>query len=223
MGRKAMKDRFGRQRLIFGDQGQENLRAARVAVVGGGGLGAFVVLELAYLGVGKIVILDADLLELSNRNREVGAWESDQEGTRKVKLLRDLVAMIDSSIGVVALPERFQSPEGRKALEEEDVIMGCIDRDGARFELNEFCCERGLPLIDMASDTFVDGDEVVFGGRVCVVTPETGCLSCQRVLDQREIRLDLASDEQRDDEEAIYGVPRETQYGHRGHSHPRLT
>lgn len=208
-----MKDRFGRQRLIFGDQGQERLRATRVGVVGGGGLGAFVVLELAYLGVGKIVILDADVLELSNRNREVGAWESHQEGTPKVELLRELIAMIDSSIAVVAVPERFQSPEARKALEEVDVVMGCMDGDGARLELNEFCCERGLPLIDMASDTFVDGDEVLFGGRVCVVTQETGCLSCQRVLDQREIRLDLASDEQRADEEAIYGVPREALAG----------
>ena len=204
-----MKDRFGRQRLIFGDQGQETIRSARVGVVGGGGLGTFVVLELAYLGVGKIVILDADLLELSNRNREVGAWESHPEGTRKVELLRQLVAMIDSSIEVGAVPERFQSPEGRKVLGQVDVVMGCMDRDGARFELNEFCCERGLPLIDMASDTFLDRDEVHFGGRVCVATTETGCLSCQRVLDQREIRLDLASKEQRADEEAIYGVPRE--------------
>jgi molybdopterin/thiamine biosynthesis adenylyltransferase len=167
------------------------------------------VLELAYLGIGRIIILDADLLEISNRNREVGAWESHPDGMPKVEVLRELVAMIDSTIDVVAVPERFQSPEGRKALEGVDIVMGCVDRDGARLELNEWCCERGLPLIDMASDTFVDGDEVVFGGRVCVATPETGCLSCQRVLDQREIRLDLASEEQRADEEAIYGVPRD--------------
>jgi len=201
-----MTDRFARQRLLFGDHGQEKLRATRVAVVGAGGLGAFAVLELAYLGVGKIVIVDGDRLEVSNRNREVGAWESHQEGTPKVELLRELVAMIDSSIEVVAVPESFQSPEGRKALEQVDVVMGCMDRDGARLELNEFCCELGLPLIDMASDTFIDRNGVLFGGRVCVVTPETGCLSCQRVLDQREIRLDLASDEQRADVKAIYGV-----------------
>lgn len=204
-----MRDRFDRQRLMFGDRGQKRLRELRVAVVGGGGLGAFVTLELAYLGVGKIVILDADLLELSNRNREVGAWESHEEGTPKVELLGGLVATIDSTIEVVAIPERFQSPQGRKALQSVDVVMGCMDGDGARLELNELCCERGLPLIDMASDTFVEPDEVLFGGRVCVVTAETGCLCCQRVLDQREIRLDLASGEQRADEDAIYGVRRE--------------
>ncbi len=208
-----MKDRFDRQRLIFGDQGQVKLKATRVGVVGGGGLGAFVVLELAYLGVGKIVILDSDLLDLSNRNREVGAWESHSEGIPKVEILRALVALIDSSIEVVAVPERFQSARGRKALEEVDIVMGCMDRDGGRLELNGLCCERGLPLIDMASDSFVDGEDVLFGGRVCVVTAETGCLSCQRVLDQREIRVDLATDEQRADVRAIYGVPLESLAG----------
>lgn len=208
MDMEAVRDRFHRQRLMFGDQGQERLRATRVAVVGGGGLGAFVVLELAYLGIGKIAILDVDLLELSNRNREVGAWESHSDGTPKVDLLRDLVAMIDSSIAVVPVRQQFQSPEGREALDLVDAVMGCVDGDGARLELNETCCERGLPLIDMASDTFVERDEVLFGGRVCAVTPETGCLYCQGVLDPSEVRRDLATEEQRADEAGAYGVAR---------------
>lgn len=201
-------DRFDRQRQIFGDEGQERLRRTIVAVVGGGGLGAFVVLELAYLGAGKIVILDADALERSNRNRLVGAWESHPDGMLKVEVLQALVQLIDSSIEVVAIPSWFESPEGGKALEEVDVIMGCVDRDGARLGLNELACDRGIPLIDMASDTFVDSDGVLFGGRVCVATPETGCLSCQSVLDQEEIRLDLSTEEQRVDDAAIYGVDR---------------
>lgn len=201
-----MTDRFERQRQVFGELGQRDLRRTTVGVVGGGGLGAFVALELAYLGVGKTVIIDSDLLETSNRNRLVGAWESHEHGTPKVEVLRDLVALIDSTIDVEALPIFFQSPEGRKVLRDVDVLMGCVDRDGARFELNEFACEQGLPLIDMASDTFVEGEKVAFGGRVSVVTGETGCLSCQGVLDQREVRLGLSSEGQRADEAAIYGV-----------------
>lgn len=59
----------------------------------------------------------------------------------------------------------------------------------------------------MASDTFVEDSEVLFGGRVAVVTPETGCLHCQGVLDQTEVQEDLACEVQLKDREDIYGVP----------------
>ena len=208
-----MTDRFERQRQLFGDLGQERLRRATVGVVGGGGLGSFVVLELAYLGVGNVVVVDADLLELSNRNRLVGAWESHPDGVRKVDVLRAVVAMVDSRIRVVAKAVHFPSAECLRALEDVDVLMGCVDRDGSRLEVNEFACERGLPLVDMASDTFVEGQEMLFGGRVSVAAPDTGCLSCQGVLSQSEVRADLSSEGQRADEQAIYGVAHEALRG----------
>jgi hypothetical protein len=86
--------------------------------------------------------------------------------------------------------------------------LAAVDRDGVRFQLNEFCCRQGLPLVDAASDTVPTEQELLYGGRVCVATPETGCLACQGVLSQEEIRADQASPERRADEAAIYGVPR---------------
>ena len=106
-------DRFDRQRQIFGDGGQERLGSATVGVVGGGGLGSFVVLELAYLGVGRIVIVDDDFLEPSNRNRLVGAWESHPAGVPKVAVLRDLALMIDSGLAVEAVRGRLDSEKRR--------------------------------------------------------------------------------------------------------------
>ena len=201
-------DRFDRQRKIFGDEGQERLRAASVGVVGGGGLGSFLVLELAYLGVGKIVIVDDDCLddEHSNRNRLVGAWESHQPGVPKVQILRDLALMIDSEIEIEAVDARLEYAEAEAALAGVDVVVGCVDHDGARFALNEFCCQHGLPLIDSASDTIPQVGEVIFGGRVCVATPDTGCLVCFDVLDQNELHEYFESPSQRTDREAIYGV-----------------
>ena len=203
-------DRFDRQRKIFGDTGQKRLRATTVGIVGGGGLGSFVVLELAYLGVGKIVIVDHDLLKDSNRNRLVGALLSHAEGVPKVQLLRELAMHIDSEIEIEVMQARVESPEAQAALAGVSVVVGCVDHDGPRFVLNEFCCKRGLPLIDAASDTKPEKDRVLFGGRVCVVTPETGCLMCRDVLDQNEIQDYFASPEQQADRDAIYGVPENT-------------
>ena len=89
-----------------------------------------------------------------------------------------------------------------------DIVVGCLDNDGPRFVLNEICCQLGLPLIDTGSDTRPGRDAIEFGGRICVATPQTGCLMCMGVLDQGEIRYYFASDEQRRDRAALYGVPK---------------
>ena len=200
-------DRFESQRKIFGDKGQERLRTTTVGIVGGGGLGSFVVLELAYLGVGKIVIVDDDRLEYRNRNRLVGAWTSYPDGTPKVQILHDLGMFIDSDIGIETIQARIESPEAQAALTNVDIVVGCVDHDGPRFVLNEFCCKHGLPLVDAASDTIPEEDRVLFGGRVCVATSETGCLVCLKVLEPNEVNEYFASPEQRADRGAIYGVP----------------
>ena len=204
---KPMIDRFDRQRMIFGDEGQKRLRDTTVGIVGGGGLGSFMVLELAYLGIGKIVIIDKDLLEDPNRNRTVGAWGMHPEGTPKVELLRDLATLIDSEIEIKVAQAWVEEPEAKTALADVDIAVGCLDHDGPRFVLNKFCCKQGLPLVDAASDTIPEKDRVLFGGRVCVATPATGCLMCFGVLNQDEIRHYFASPEELADQREIYGVP----------------
>lgn len=200
-------DRFERQRKLFGDVGQERLRSTTVGVVGGGGLGSFMVLELAYLGVRKIAIVDYDSLEDSDRNRLVGAFSLHDDGVHKVQLLRDLGMLIDSGVEIESVPAELESSMAKTALAGVDIVVGCVDHDGPRFVLNKFCCEHGVRLIDAASDTIPDADKVRFGGRVCVATRETGCLVCFEVLDQKEISDYLASPDQRADQKAIYGVP----------------
>ncbi|MYA09947.1 MAG: ThiF family adenylyltransferase [Holophagales bacterium] len=202
-------DRFDRQRRLFGDAGQEHLRTASVGIVGAGGLGSFMALELAYLGVGKLLIVDDDCLDedCSNRNRLVGAWASHQPGTPKVQILRELIFRIDPKIDVTVVKAPLEDEEAKAALAAVDVVVGCVDHDGPRFALNEFCCTHDLPLIDAASDTKPDEGEVLFGGRICVATPKTGCLMCLGVLDQSELQEYMDSPDQRADREAIYGVP----------------
>ncbi len=206
-------DRFDRQRKIFGDEGQKRLHAATVGIVGGGGLGSFMMLELAYLGIGKIVVVDHDSLEDSNRNRLVGAWASHADGTPKVQILSELGKLIDSEIKIETVHARIEDPKAKNALAGVDIVVGCLDHDGPRFLLNKFCCEHGLPLIDAASDTIPEEDKIVFGGRVCVTTQTTGCLMCFGVLNQNELQEYCASPEQRADRDTIYGVPEEALVG----------
>ncbi|MBK7950678.1 MAG: ThiF family adenylyltransferase [Deltaproteobacteria bacterium] len=201
-------DRFERQRLLFGEEGQNRIAGAAVGIAGAGGLGAFVALEVAYLGAGSMVIVDTDTLERSNRNREVGAWHTHKDGTPKVEVLRDLIALVDPEIKVVIVQAGLESAPGKEALSRVEVVIGCVDRDGPRLMLNQFCCERGIPLIDAASDTAPAESGALFGGRVCVCTEATGCLVCFGVLDQNEIQEDLATPGQRADREELYGVPK---------------
>ena len=201
-------DRFERQRKTFGDKGQERLRVSSIGIVGCGGLGSFVAMELAYLGVGRVVMIDHDGLEKSNRNRLVGSWESHELGTPKVRIASDLCRLIDAEIEVETCMHRLEEEGAKAVLTGLDVVLGCLDNDGPRFDLNEFCCRLGLPLIDAGSDTRPGRDGTEFGGRVCVATPQTGCLMCMGVLDQFEIRDYFASADQRTDRTALYGVPK---------------
>ena len=112
-----MNDRFDRQVRFFGLEGQERLAAAHVAVVGVGGLGSHVVQQLAFLGVGTILLIDAQELDLTNRNRLVSTREDDSiPGTSKVDIAERTAKAIDSSIVVDKVFDSFVSGRGFAAL-----------------------------------------------------------------------------------------------------------
>ena len=142
-------DRFDRNELLFGKEGQEKLRSTRVLVMGAGGLGSHVIAQTALLGVGGIGIVDREELSLSNRNRYVGAWHTDPiPGKLKVKLARRHIHLIDPSIEVTAINDDIISEASLNALKQADLVFGCVDNDGVRFFLNEACLAYNKPLID---------------------------------------------------------------------------
>src|SRR5439155_86694 len=97
----ASAERFARQVLMFGSEGQQILRQLTVVVVGAGGGGSLLVEMLAHLGVGRIIIVDYDVVDETNLSRIVGATAHDV-GRLKVDIARDLVARIDPTIDVDA-------------------------------------------------------------------------------------------------------------------------
>lgn len=199
-------DRFDRQVMFFGREGQGRLGAARVAVAGVGGLGSHVVQQLALLGVGAIVPIDAQELDLTNRNRLVGAREEDPiPGTRKVDIAERTAKAMDSSIVVDKVFDSLVSAGGFAALIGADYVFGCLDSEGARLVLTELSAAYARPYIDVSSD-ILPADPTDYGGQVCIAWDGNGCLSCMNVLDLRQAEAELAGPEQRRRRAEIYGI-----------------
>ena len=197
--------RYDRNARFFGQSGQDALAAANVAVVGVGGLGTHVVQQLALLGVGSLVLIDSEEVDDTNRNRYVGLRHDDPvPGMPKVELGRRLAGEVNPAVEVVPIPECLRSQPAFDAIIESDYVFGCLDNDGSRLILNELCLAYAKPYFDLASDIIEDGTS--YGGRVCVVGDDKGCLVCYDELDLQAAQVDLMSDKQRKDYADIYGV-----------------
>jgi hypothetical protein len=204
-----MNERFERQMRVFGEAGQKKLRAASVAIVGVGGLGTHVVQQLALLGVGRLTLMDSEALDITNRNRYIGAWHDDPiPSSRKVDLAERLVKLIDPGVNVDKLDDSFVSEDGFRRITSSQHVFGCLDSEGARLVLNELCAAYARPYFDLASD-IIPGDAPNYGGRICAAWDGNGCIVCWGVLDMEEAQVDLAGPKERSDRDAIYGVNRQ--------------
>ena len=196
--------RFERNIRLFGEEGQRRLRVSHVVVAGVGGNGTHVIQQLALLGVGQVSLIDDEELSGTNRNRYIGAWHDDPiPGSKKVALGARLINLIDPTITVVEIPHNLLSKEAFAAVSSADHVFGCFDHDGPRHVLNELSSAYAKPYIDLASDVSEDG---VYGGRVFINWDGNGCLHCLGLLDEDAVRHFLASDAERENEAAIYGV-----------------
>lgn len=199
-------DRFDRNIRFFGAEGQRRLSEISIAIVGCGGLGQHVIQQLAYLGICTFYLIDDEELEKTNLNRYILARHDDPiPGTPKVDMGYRAVKAINPDAQVFRVTHALRSKEVLQVLRRADVIVGCLDNDGARLVLNEFALAYGKLLIDLASDIETDSG-LRYGGRVTVVGKELGCLVCMDLLDLAQAQQDLASEASRRDRARIYGV-----------------
>lgn len=198
--------RYDRGIRLFGEEGQAKLRRTTVAVAGVGGLGSPVALHLALLGVRRVYLIDDDDLDETSRNRFIGARDADPAGSPKVELAARLIRETNSQVEGITIYKGLISEEAFDAIRASDWVFGCFDHDGPRAVLNELCAAYTKPYIDLASDVPEPG---VYGGRICVATGGQGCLECMDQLERRDVRRYLASDEERRQEDAIYGITRD--------------
>ncbi len=203
---KKIPERYERSMRLFGVDGQRALSNASVAIVGAGGVGSALAQHHALLGVRRVTSIDPEELDETNRNRFIGARITDPvPGTAKVTLIDRLIRETNPDVESIPLRNSLLSVEAFDAIKASDWIFGCLDDDGPRAVLNELCSAYGLPYIDLATDVPADR---IYGGRVCVNIDGHGCLDCLGLLDKRDVRRYFESEEQREREDAIYGIER---------------
>lgn len=138
-----LERRFGGLRRLHGVAAYERLRAARVAVVGVGGVGSWTVEALARSGVARLVLIDLDHIAESNINRQVHALEPTL-GQAKVQALRERIALIHPACDVRAI-EEFIDEENVSTLlcaDDLDVVIDCCDQVRAKAALAAWCREH---------------------------------------------------------------------------------
>jgi bacteriocin biosynthesis cyclodehydratase domain-containing protein len=195
-------DRFDRQLRYFSDIGPEDsspakfqtrLRNARVSILGLGGLGGRVALELASLGIGELRIIDGDVVETSNLNRQIQFRERDI-GLPKARVTAERLRELNSALTVYAREERLESEdELAEFIAGSDLVVDAADWPAHKIEqwCNAACFKAGIPYITMSH----------FPPRARVgplyVPGRTGCFQCQVIKYRSEYPLFEVVREQR--------------------------
>jgi len=140
-------------------------------------------------------------------NRLIGATPDDAAAKRlKTEVAARLIKAIEPHALAEQIDRSFISPEGFAALRFVDIVIGGVDRHGARFVLNEFCAAYSRPYLDLATD--IDVERGTFGGHIFYARGQDGCLYCLGLLDENEVDSDLETDAQREERQRIYGIQR---------------
>jgi adenylyltransferase/sulfurtransferase len=130
----------------FGKAGQEKLRAGSVLVVGAGGLGAPVLYYLAAAGVGRIGIADADVVSLSNLQRQI-LYVTADVGKQKAVAAAARIRMLNPEIEVVAITHKVDSANAIALISEHDVVVDATDNFPTRYLLNDAAVLADRPLV----------------------------------------------------------------------------
>ncbi|MCX8023318.1 MAG: ThiF family adenylyltransferase [Syntrophorhabdaceae bacterium] len=166
-------NRYSRNILLeeIGVEGQLKLLAAKVLIVGAGGLGSPAALYLAAAGIGTLGIADFDILEVSNLNRQI-IHTTEDVGRLKTDSAKDGIKRLNPDINVITYNERLTAKNALEIAKKYDVIMDATDNIRTKFLLNDVAFFAGKP--------YVFGGAVRFEGQAGVFFPRGGgpCLRC---------------------------------------------
>ena len=170
-------DRYARHIVLreVGGPGQARLRAARVLVVGAGGLGSPVILYLAAAGVGTVGVIDFDTVSLSNLQRQI-AHRTQDIGRLKVESARDAVSAINPGVKVVAHALRLTADNALDLISGYDIVADGSDNFATRFLINDACYLSKRPLVSAAVTEF-DGQLATFKAH-----DKSGTFPCYRCI-----------------------------------------
>jgi sulfur-carrier protein adenylyltransferase/sulfurtransferase len=141
-------ERYKRHLVLkeVGGQGQQRLKGARVLVVGAGGLGSPLALYLAAAGVGTIGLVDFDIVDVSNLQRQI-LHTTDRVGERKVESARIAINALNPDVNVVQHEEMLVADNVARLIEGYDVILDGTDTFETRYILNDAAVAAGIPVV----------------------------------------------------------------------------
>jgi molybdopterin/thiamine biosynthesis adenylyltransferase len=165
------RERYARHILLkeIGGPGQQRLKAATVAIVGVGGLGAPAALYLAAAGAGRLRLIDDDTVSLSNLQRQI-VYRGADVGAPKAERAREVLAELNAHVDVEAAAQRLNEANADYLLKGADVVLDGSDDFETRFAVNAACHAAGVTLISGAVGRW--------DGQVAVFAPAGPCYRC---------------------------------------------
>lgn len=166
--------RYSRHILLneIGIEGQERFNAARVLVVGAGGLGSPAALYLGSAGVGHLTVVDPDVVDLTNLQRQI-AHTQQRVGHSKVASIQAALQAINPGITVAPVQARADAALLNTLVAQADVVLDCCDNFVSRHAINAACVAHRTPLVSGAAIRF-DGQLSVYDPR----DPLSPCYAC---------------------------------------------
>jgi len=164
--------RYNRQLVIpdFGEEGQKKLKASRVVIVGVGGLGCASATYLTAAGVGHITIVDFDVVELPDLNRQILYWE-EEIGEKKVVVAQRKLSKLNPAVEITPVFARITEENVLSIIDKAQVVVDGLDNSATRLVVNSACIKRRIP--------YIYGGVSRLRGMITTIVPgETPCLAC---------------------------------------------
>ena len=165
-------DRWVRQTDIpqFGQEKQQKLKKSKAVILGIGGVGCPAALYLAAAGIGELLLVDHDHVEIGNLNRQI-LFTTLDVGKPKALVAGQRISSLDPSIKVTSMVEEINQENIHGLVVDTEIVLDCLDRNKNRLLVNDFCVSHEIPAIhSFAQD---------FSGQLLAVIPgQTACLRC---------------------------------------------
>lgn len=213
-------DVYNRQSLLFGDRGQEILKSSKIGIIGMGGVGSLVNEWVARLGVGEVVSVDFDRLDISNKSRVVGSTKWDAIGVllrskisvlralgerlraHKVSIGRRVAKIANPGIEYDAVVGSIVDESTALKLKDADYIFLCADSMQSRLVFNALVHQYLVPGVQIGAKVSVEQKTGSVTDIFCVSRPvmpdsKGGCLWCNQLISPAKLQEEAISDEQR--------------------------
>jgi molybdopterin-synthase adenylyltransferase len=166
--------------------GQEKLLAAKVLIIGLGGLGCPAAMYLASAGVGQLTLADDDLVDLTNLQRQI-AHNTSQLGKSKVSSVGETLQALNPGVAVIQLQQKLEGSSLNDQISQADVVVDATDNFSSRFEINRYCIQQKVPL--------VSGAAIRLEGQITVFDSRQAHSPCYQCLYEEGVDVELSCSE----------------------------